>query len=464
MRHNLLLLLLFCAPQILLAQGGLPQFSATDVREDLKYMYSTLEKAHYNLYAFVPKKRHDAVYKQLAASITADSLNLLETTRLLQRFAATGNVGHCEVDFPVQPYIAYAQKGGTVFPLELAFEVGRAYVRKNHGDSTQVQVGSQVLSINGIPIQKLLRHIHPYLSAERPYFKDVKVEFFSFPRLYWSAFGEQPSFHLNVIGTDGKVATPTLKAITVMDYETRRGGELLSSDRTFRYLNGAAYISPGGFSSSEADGESKFKAFIDSAFTDIRSKGTPTLIVDLRNNAGGHNAYSDHLLAYLADKPFKWHSSFSVKTSAVLKEQTRRQADTTDAFSLAILRHPDGAVFPFEFEPYQPVAAEKRYRGKVYVLINRQTHSMAAVAAAQVKDYGFGILAGEETGDVPTTYASQFSFELPRTGITVKLPKSYFVRPSGDDAVKGVQPDVVVRDHLLGGRDEVLEKVLGMIN
>src|SRR5690606_12566963 len=127
-------------------------------------------------------------------SIDKDSLTLLETTKLFQRLTATGNVGHSEIDFPVQPYIAFAQEGGQVFPLELAFEDGVAYVRKVYTDNQSVGVGDQVLSIDGKAIKSIQEAIHPYLSAERPYFKNAKLEFWSFPRLYWSTFGEKKVF------------------------------------------------------------------------------------------------------------------------------------------------------------------------------------------------------------------------------------------------------------------------------
>ncbi|MEJ2006459.1 MAG: S41 family peptidase [Cyclobacteriaceae bacterium] len=58
-------------------------------------------------------------------------------------------------------------------------------------------------------------------------------------------------------------------------------------------------------------------------------------------------------------------------------------------------------MYATALEPYQPQPEDKRFKGKVYVLINRLSHSMAAVTAAQIQDYDFGILVGEETGDYP---------------------------------------------------------------
>lgn len=454
-------ILFFTAFQVAFAQSKEVKFAAADVKTDLAYLYNTLQEAHYNLYAYVGKNKYDKAYGKMLKSVKKDSVSLLETTKLFQKLAATGNAGHCEVDFAVQPYIAFAQDGGKVFPLELAFENGKAYVRKSYTSNTAIAPGDQVQSINGKAIGQIQEAIHPYLSAERVYFKNAKLEFWSFPRLYWSTFGAQDTFIVKVKKATGKTESYTLEAIPVMTYETERGGEILSAAPTFSYYDDVAYLNPGPFSSSTTDGEQQFKTYIDSVFADIHQKKANTLILDLRNHAGGHNAYSDHLISYFADKPFRWFSSFQIKTSKILKEHTLKNApDTTDAYTKAILSHQNDEQFAYDHPRQNPVPAARRFNGKVYVLVNRQTYSMAAVSAALIQDYGFAELVGEETGDVPTLYASQFSFPLPKTGIIAKVPKGYIVRPNGNTKLAGVKPDYVVTDHLLAGEDEILNYTL----
>lgn len=454
--------LLFTATKISLAQENVVKFSAPDVKADLECLYKTLEDAQYNLYAYVSKSKYDKAYQAIYKSINKDSLSLLETTKLFQKLAATGNVGHSEIDFPVQSYIAFAQSGGAVFPLELAFEDGKAFVRKSYTGTSNVAIGDQVLSIDGQSITSIQKMIHPYLSAERPYFKNAKLEFWSLPRLYWSVFGEKETFRVELKRANGVTETSNLEAIAVMEYETKRGGEILSTEPSLKYFGAVAYLNPGPFSSAEADGEERFKAFIDSAFADINSKNIEGLVIDLRNNSGGHNAYSDHLISYFADKPFRWYASFKLKTSKILKEQTRRNTPETelDDYAKAILNHKNGEVFAYDQPIQNPAPEAKRFKGRVYVLVNRQTYSMAAVSAALIQDYGFAKIVGEETGDVPTLYASQFSFTLPKTGVTVKVPKGYIIRPNGNEALSGVKPDFIIRDHLLDEEDEILSYTL----
>lgn len=164
-----------------------------------------------------------------------------------------------------------------------------------------------------------------------------------------------------------------------------------------------------------------------------------------------------------AGKPFAWNAGFTLKTSAFLKEHVRQNNDTTQAYFRSILDQPDGAIYDYDFDDYQPQPREKRFTGQVYVLVNRQSHSQAAVTAAQIQDYGFGTIVGEETGDYPSLYASIFQFSLPYTGILVNVCKGRIVRVNGSTREEGVIPDIRIRDHLLDEEDEVLEGVIQRI-
>ncbi len=98
--------------------------------------------------------------------------------------------------------------------------------------------------------------------------------------------------------------------------------------------------------------------------------------------------------------------------------------------------------------------------GKVYVLVNRQSHSQTTVTAAQIQDYGFATIVGEETGEYPSLYASIFQFKLPNTQIPVNVSKGKIVRVNGSTVEAGVIPDIYIKDHLLDEEDEILEGLL----
>lgn len=458
MKFQFILLIILFLSKVSYAQNTSLKLSNQAVKYDLDYLYQSLQATHYNLFAHKSKAEYDSLYQDLKSGLTTDTLTLLETISLYQKLVSFANTGHCEIDFPAQPYITYAYGGGTVFPLELAFENDRAFIRKNFSANKKIAVGDELVSIDDKPINDILQQLYPFVSAERDYFKKAKMEFWSFPRLFFQLNGRKDDWDIQI--KNNGITNLKVASISVMDYEGNRKGEIVNPQKAVKLYGNIAYLNAGQFGSNEKGGEELFKKFIDSTFAIIKDHKIKKIIIDLRNNPGGHNAYSDYLISYFANKPFRWYSEFSVKTSKILKAHTTLQADTTDGYSRAILGNADDQIFKYDFPPYSPIAKSKRYHGKVYVLVNRQTYSMAAVSAALIQDYKFGKIVGEETGDLPTLYASQFSYTLPRSGITVKVPKGYIVRVNGSKALEGVKPDIYIPDHLLDDSDEILDGLL----
>lgn len=451
--------LLLCITSFSCIAQSTPKFTKKQVLSDLKFLYSSLEEAHYNLYAYTSKNEFDSTYRELRSSLAKDSLTLLEATNLYQNLISLANNSHTEIAFPGQSYFEYAQSGGTLFPLEVALENEKALIRKNWSKNEDIEIGAELLSINGMPIQEVLDSLSGQLSAERNYFKNAKIEFYSLPRLYWQVFGEQESFEVE-IKTDGINKAFHINAINLIeDFENKRY-EVLNASMRLKFIDKTAYLNPGNFGGDEQ----AYQTFIDSSFAQILEQKASNLIIDLRNNAGGDDSFSDYMVSYFAGKPFKWCSSFSLKTSSILKDFVRKSKDTTSAYAQSVLTHKDGEVYPYDFEPYQPQAEQKRFTGKVYVLVNRQSYSQSTVAAAQIQDYKFGTIAGEETGEYPSLYASIYQYTLPETGISVNVSKGYMVRVNGSTEERGVIPDIFIKDHLLDEKDEILEGILDRIN
>lgn len=440
-------------------QSQTNRFSKKDVLSDLDYLYAALQDAHYNLFAYTSKERYDGFYEEAKTALQQDSLTALEAHNFLQRFVAHAKNGHTAIDFPIQSYQQYAGDGGTLFPLEIAFDENKPLVRKNWSGQEEIPVGSELLSINGVKMDDILSEIYKQISAERLYFKQVKLELFSFPRYYWQVFGQEDVFEIE-INSGGEIQSFKLNAVPLIEgYELKRN-EIIQGKKELKFYSKTAYLNPGNFSGDEE----AYQKFLDSVFIQIKEKGSQNLIVDFRNNGGGNDSFSDYLVSYFADKPFTWNSSFTLKTSKFLKEHVRKNMDTTSVFWQKTLSHKNGEIYDYTFEPYEPQPEEKRFSGEVYVLANRQSHSQSAVASAQIQDWGFGTVVGEETGDFPSLYASIFRFALPKTGITVSVSKGYITRVNGSKKKEGVMPDIVIKDYLLDEKDEILEGLLAKID
>lgn len=151
------------------------------------------------------------------------------------------------------------------------------------------------------------------------------------------------------------------------------------------------------------------------------------------------------MVAWFANLTFSFCSKFVVKTSSPTKAFWQQVNDSVLAgLKEKILTHKDGEIFEAPINKHLPVHDSSRFKGNVFVLINRYSFSNAATTAAMVQDYGFGTLVGEPTADLATTYAAVHEFKLPHTGIGVTYPKAYMVRPAGNKAPAAVLPDYLV--------------------
>ncbi|KAB2804302.1 S41 family peptidase [Phaeocystidibacter luteus] len=414
---------------------GQAKFSPEQVRADLEYANRVIHNAQYNPYLYSSEEALDSALTFALSSVGEDSVSARSANSIIQRFVSNVNNGHTSLTPPFQEYIAYAQGGGTVFPLDLSLDDKWIHVKAAYCTEPELTEGVRILSIDGRPIEEVIEELGYYVPAEDDYFKRAKMESLSFPRLYWIAHGRKDSFDIEVQIANELVRYRVAAVPAIEGFEMKHD-EVLNAAMYIEVNDNAALLNPGPFG-GDLDA---FKSFIDSAFHIIVDSRAQELYIDLRNNPGGDDAFSDYMVSYIADEPFKWSSEFYLRSSAVLKEHTLKNSDTSTAYARSILNAEDGVMYEFDFGKYDPQLERKRFRGDVYVLINRQTHSQACVTAAQLADYGWGTLVGETTGEYPSLCASLFPVTLPQTGFVLQVSKGYIVRVNGDTSHEGLTP------------------------
>jgi len=453
------------------APDKIKKYSVGEIKEDLEYLYKALQDSHYNLFVFTNKKSFDRAYDKLQSSVK-DSLTFIDANRLVQPFLAMSGLAHCN-SYPFSPaYVDYAEHGGTVFPFNVAIDKNRMWISSDYTKGHSIGVGDEVLEINGVPVAKRLAGIYHYLSGENDYFKSTLIEMFHIARVYWLVYGEAGVFELKLKNAAGEVFLKKVAPISVGVFEDFAAQEkpVFNNKREFKFIEGIAYLHPGAFSNAEGNGNSsehktfekgEFMDFIDASFNNMKDTGAKSLVLDLRGNPGGDNSFSDPLLAYFASEPFSFCSRFLVKTSAVTKSFWKDVQDSSLAeLRKEIMEKPDGTIFETAIKKQLPVPDALRFKGRVYVLIDRYSYSNAVTTAATIQDYKWGILIGEDTADVPTTYAAIHEFYLPNTKMPVSYPKAFIVRPNGNTSLRPLQPDVKVEKAGDKNGDETLKKAL----
>ncbi|SEH12986.1 Peptidase family S41 [Sphingopyxis sp. YR583] len=452
------------------------------VRSDFAYLYDTLQEAHYDLYAHRPKAEYDDYYRTLLATIEGP-MDPTATAILFQKFVAYGRIGHARINAPIAAFVTHLQSGGTFLPIFIRVDGDRVTLTETADQNGVLRAGTEILAINGVPIRELLDQLSAYVSAERPYMAHAQMEE-SFHALLWLDRGAVSAVTVTARLADKTVRVP----VDAINFEQRAAlakrfpapqPSVDFGTREHRPLDGGlAYLRPGPFYNIETTGDgpapsyeaSSFRNFIDDSFRKIIANGATDLILDLRNNPGGDNSFSDPMVAWFADRPFRFASSFMLKASAATKADYARQRAAGTPIDADFLkqieaeeRQPNGTRYAYALPMVMP-RPEPRFKGRVWVLVNRHSYSNAASVAALVQDYGFGKVIGEETADVASNYASVQHFTLPGTGIVVTYPKSHFLRPNGKDEVEGVVPHLPFATHQIAtSEDSVLDAAFKIV-
>jgi len=481
MKKTLMIICMMIVGQVLMfevVQAQQPKrFSKEEIKSDLKYMRDTLDVVHYDLYAFTKKEVFDNAYNKIASLIN-DSLTLMQVYRLFQPYLAQAKMSECVIFPPFGDYWGiYLPNSGTVFPLNLGFSKGKVFVKDNFSNESQISKGDEITSFNGKKIKDFMEGVYNFMSGWNEYYKNSTLEKTNFSRFYWLIYGKCDTFILKIRKKDGREITVQLPAISGWDYEGKLSKQYppRKPPREFRFINNdIAYLYPGEFVNNPGKWDSlsqatrwdntEFCHFIDSSFSAFLKMKAKSLIIDLRNNLGGSNTFSDHMISYIASKPFGFSSRLKVRTSRIIKDFWKNiNIPSVEELKQAILSHENGSRFEVSLPAYQPQPDSIRFKGKVYVLINRFSFSNTSSVANIIQDYWFGKLIGEETPDFISAYGATQQFTLPNTQIAVSFPKGQFIRPSGDETPQSVKPDYKVEDNTSDGKDEILNYTLDLI-
>lgn len=454
-----------------------PVFDAETLRAELEDLHTTLEASQYDLYAITPRDVFDRHRAHIHESLT-EPLTLTETQILFQTYLALARIGHTRIDFPAAAWSGHVSEGGVMFPVSLRVHQGRVWVESDQSGLDTLSVGDEVLALEGEPNAIWMPRLTRHLSADTPHLAHTLLELY-LPGLIWIEYPEARELSLTIRKTSGEtvdVVVPLLDAHTRSQH-AETTPDVISLDGFSQDFptQDIAYLRPGPFYNTEPGGvvwdNTAYVARIEAAYETLIQSGASQLILDLRDNPGGDSSFSDPVIAPFADEDFRFASRFTIRVSdattasnaARLAEDPGATQSVSAQFAALYANSQNGETVEFDI-PFATPHPALRFEGEVYVLVNRYSFSNAVNAAALIQDYGFGLIAGETTADMATTYGAMETFTLPRTGIQVGYPKAHIIRPNGETRVHPVTPDIPLDiPPLRGSQDVVLQQLIDHI-
>ncbi|MCP5048883.1 MAG: hypothetical protein GY940_17060, partial [bacterium] len=435
---------------------------------------TALEEGHSGLYRYTPKKEIDGLFETLSSQLTQPLTESEFYARLLLIVGAI-NDGHTRLNTSAT-HSQWLETERLIFPFNLRFIKRKAYLFRNYSENTNVPMGSQLVSINGHPLEKMVKAFFPLISSDAHIMtsKFRQMESTShFGNLYMAVYGRTDSFSVNYMPF-GKKGNKTIKVkgigtddIMPLLYKRYPEEERKREQRklhTLEYKNGIPVLTIKGFRGGSYPG------FLAKSFRELKEKNAKHLIIDLRRNGGGSDVYGRMLAAYLMDKPFGYYKSLTSKATTLsvskytnLSESdwNRRDRQTRkNASGWYDVSHPNLGTQ----QPIQP-----GFTGKVWVLIDGGSFSATGEATSVMHFHKKAVFVGLECGAGYYGNTSGFvpRLTLPNTGIRLNIPMvRYTMDVSGYPKDRGLIPDhevIPTIQDLLNDKDVQMEFIINKI-
>jgi C-terminal processing protease CtpA/Prc len=478
----LLALLLLMSVKGSFAQSD-KKYSIESLRQDFSILRGALEHSHPGIYWYHSKAEmdnsFDAAYQSLDHEMTE-----LEYFQIIAPIISGIGCGHtwAAVTEHTQQRI---WDNGRVLPLRLKFMAHKAYcVQNNSRDSTSIRTGDEILSINNFSIDSLLALSNRFSPGDglievgkRRILDNVFNQFFT---LY---IGRPDKYLVKMKNGEGQINEIVIEPVTLNEFESisrRRypNKKVIEADNislSFLLDNSAALLKIKEFSDWKTKGKRiEFGNRLKNSFQKIDSSKTQNLIIDLRDNDGGNEAYGLLLFSYLTSKPFTGYKQVDFRTTHFSFRKYTTTSWLQYQLFKVLLRHKkinDTTYLLTNSEAtrlHQPV--KKPFMGKIYVLVNRGSFSTTSDFAALVHFNRMAIFVGEETGGSYLGNSSNYAFlmTLSNTKIRINIPVARYQTnvTSNNNFGRGTIPDYEIQysiEDYLGGVDKEMNTVLDLI-
>jgi len=431
-----------------------PKFSATELKSDLAYLKNQLYTVHVDPNTEFSKIQYDELFEGIDRKLT-DSLTTTAFLKMIKPVIAHLCDEHAQVYLPENQLWRSYQKEDVFLPITLS-KLGNTYrVEKVLSTGSGVKPGDIITRVDNKPIAELLNQCALFSSG----YADQRLEkaLLQFGYLYtWTLPGIHNNYTIKTAaGGDITVAGVSLKAW--QDELNRQTGWSSACDEKIAYqkINNAGYVTACSFNIPPKQLDSIQKK-IETVFEQVNKDKPDYLFIDISKNSGGQSVVGRMLIDGFNDKPYRGFSSNFKKSQDYINLLKSWKVEADDYYKAA----PEGKVFHFSSDTtFPPDHNEKRFKGKVFIIVGNGTFSSAMMMATWIKDNHLAVIVGETPRiGHPNGFGELYNTKLPNTKINLLFGVKQWIRPSGDLKDNLLRPDMEVK--LTDNKQQLINSVL----
>jgi len=446
------------------------------LQRDFQVLYTTLREAHGHLYAH----QQPVAFRNLARRVH-DRLNHAMTEaeffcELAPLVAAVG-CGHTVLS-PSRGFTDRLNRTSSSMPYALCLRDGRLWFTPGPRSEENDLRGWEVVSINGQQTAALIRRILGGMSGDGAIAtRKRRLLEKHLPRYLTLYLGVCMAYRLHVRAPDGRkkwVVVQALKGAEAERTKRLRTRQDTAPPATFQVFPGerGAVLRLRTFYTVDLERAGiRYRKFFASVFRRLAELKVANLVIDLRGNAGGSMRLATDLLAYLHREEFNVSRCYRMSSCLTLTWKRYVRRNLLQAFKTMVTLPRNGyRVYPW-YGPLRAQTPKKRLRftGRLYLLVDGETFSAAAMFAALARDRGNAVVLGEETGGAARGGGvAPIRLTLPETRLRAEIPLGYLTLAVSEKfrPHRGVMPDYTVVPGTAAygpGHDQLMEFARAMI-
>lgn len=411
--HHLIALLslfiIFLYPGTLISQSpGLDQDAYV---KDFDQLAELVKKAHVRPFWKNSKLKFEQLVQEIRTKIQQPNLNKEQILCEYLRLIASIQDGHSSLSADDR----YREFG--YLPITAEWFGDELHIIRAHPTYAPL-LGGKITAVNEIPIQEVLQKLKPlvpHANVER--FKKFSPYYLHLPGLLYglgiSQQADKATFSVSF--PNGQVLdmqVSTQEEVPLTGYLNREELPLYLKDQdkaywfTYFEKEELLYLNINRVTSMK---EESIWSFCDRLFRFVEEHPIQKFVVDIRENGGGNMAYAAQL----------WNGIIKSKK----------------------INAP----------------------GRLFVITGHKTFSAAIVLASRLEQRSNAIFVGERVCDHPIHPGDSKNFELPNTGIKVKLSQLFHETSFFQDERTSIEPDIAIFNpfqYYAEGRDKVMEYIV----
>lgn len=411
------------------------QITHKEAVEDLTFLADRIKQYNPALPHYHPE--FDRSSRSFINQIPQEPISRLTFFSLVSQLCSMANEGHFQVhNWNDKLHKGFVDNTYAFLPLQVKIISKKIYVFGDFSDEQQFDRGDEIIAINGVQTVQILDELIKHMPSDGNILTYAyrKIED-RFSWLYYMYIEQVNTFEITFLDNSKTQKTITCNALTGADrtknlrkFYPQSETNSLVKDEGFYSLDlydKYAYLKLPSFDFRRINTyKVKSKKMYKGIFKELRDKEVEYLVIDLRNNTGGRNAFADDMVPFINKASIS--TPFLKKTiSWEGKERVYKS----------------------------PKPSKLSFQGNLYVLVNGKTFSAGSSLARFLKEYGKAIVIGEETGTRYEGFAagSSQSVDLPHSGLSIGIPRYLIKYPSSSKQQttnRGLLPDHELENRL----------------